>query len=293
MASAPVTKRPLRELRTLYEVQPHIRDVIVEGRGDAQLIRWYLNEREMIALVHEVDDRAEVTSDLVVRYGGEVGARGRVIGLAYQVDEWELAETTVICIIDSDRDSLLENQTTLPSCLLATDFGTMDVYLLQSRPFGQFLRIVLGRDDDPDILREKLVPALNEICLVRAVLHWSGLGISLVRDFASCCQFTATSIVVDTPELLNRTLSGKDRERYDGLLKEVERVRTRIPAERLKAVRGHDMAPLLIRELGLRNVWAQEEPFERAWRGCIQASDLDEFPLFAELRRRVGLKDEE
>jgi hypothetical protein len=115
----------------------------------------------------------------------------------------------------------------------------------------------------------------------------------LVRDFAPCCQFTANSIVVDTPELLNRTLSGKDRERYDELLKEVERVRARIPAERLKAVRGHDMAPLLIRELGLRNVWAQETPFEQAWRGCIQASDLDEFSLFTELRRRVSVQEAE
>src|SRR5580700_6636570 len=108
MASASVTKRPLRELRTLYEVQPHIRDVIVEGRADAHLIQWYLNERDLVAIVHAVDDRAEVTSDLVVRHGGEIGPRGRVIGLAHQVDEWEIAETTVTCIIDSDRDSLLE-----------------------------------------------------------------------------------------------------------------------------------------------------------------------------------------
>lgn len=290
MANTLVTRRPLRELRTLYQRIPRTRDVIVEGRTDARLVQWYLEERGFTAIAHAIDDRAEAPGELVIRYGGEIGPRGRVIGFAHEVDRWELIEPTVTCIVDSDRDSLLEARPSAPDCLLRTDFGTMDVYMLQSRPFTQFLRVVLGRDDDADALREKFLPALNEICVVRSVLHWSGLGISLVSDFASCCQFTSDAITVDASELLDRTLKGKDRERLSELMAEIERVRRRIPSERLKAVRGHDMGPLLIRALRLRNVWANEEAFERAWRACLQASDLDEFPMFTRLRERVELK---
>ena len=288
MTGALITARPLRELRTLYEAKPQIRDVIVEGRSDARFIKWYLSERQLFALAHAVDDRAEIPSSQVLSFDGEVGPRGRVIGVAHQVDEWKLAKTTVTCIIDSDRAALLEAPTAFPGCLLTTDFGSMEVYFLQTRPFSQFLRLVLGRDEDPDELIKKLIPALNEICVVRAVLHWSGLGIPLVRDFAACCEFTRDSIAVDTNKLLDRTLSGRDRDHRDNLLGQVQAVRTRVPKERRLAIRGHDIAPLLIRELGLRNVWATPEHFEAAWRGCVQASDLDEFPMFTQLRQRVG-----
>lgn len=287
MTSESITRRPLRVLRTLYETTPKIRDVIVEGRSDAGFIKWYLGEHGLFAVVHAIDDRADVSSSDVLRYRGEVGARGRVIGFAGQVEGWKLREPTVTCIIDADRTSLLEDPPILPDCLLTTDFGSMDVYMLQHRPFNQFLRLVLGRNEDAEQIVTRILPALNQVCVVRAVLHWSGLGISLVKDFSACCQPSRESIVVDIHELLNRTLSGKDREHYDELVKEVDQTLTRLPSDRLKAVRGHDIAPLVIKELGLKNVWAKEDAFERAWRGCIQASDLDDFPLFSQLRDRV------
>lgn len=284
----PVTGRPLQELRALYQVRPHERDVIVEGRTDVRLIRWYLAERGLRALVHAVDDRAEVPSGLVLRHGGEVGPRGRVIGFAHQADEWELQEPTVTFIIDSDRDCLLEKRPVRPDNMLLTDYGSMDVYMLQDRPFNQCIRVILGRTDDAEALRNKLTPALNDLCVVRTVLHWSGLGIELVKDFAASCRFSRDSSSLDAEDLLNRTLSKQYREYRDSLLEQVEIVRTRIPEDRLMAVRGHDMSAVVIRALGIRNVWANEDTLEQAWRGCLQVSDLDHLGLFVQLSQRLS-----
>lgn len=290
MTGNSLTQRPLIELRTLYQKSPRTRDVIVEGRDDARLVSWYLTERGLDALTIAVDDRAVVPSDLVIRSGGEVGPRGRVIALAREVDDWELTEPSISCVIDLDRDPLEKKLPERGGSLIVTDFGTMEVYMFQDRPFNQFLRVVLGRNDDAEALREKTLPALNDLYLVRAALHWSGMGIALVRDIATSCAPDGDYLTLNAEDLLSRSLQGSDKERISDLLAEVARLRKFLPENRLRAVRGHDMSPVIIRALGLRNVWARQDAFESAWRGCLQASDLDAFDLFRTLRSRVGIK---
>ncbi len=65
MYSAPERRTPPSELRVLYEVQPDVRDVIVEGRVDRRLVSWYLHERGGgRARVYAVDDRIDSVLDL-------------------------------------------------------------------------------------------------------------------------------------------------------------------------------------------------------------------------------------
>lgn len=287
MYSDTPSRRTPAELRVLYEVQPQLRDVVVEGRTDASVIRWYLRERGVNnAKIYAVDDRVEIDSASVLGVGGEVGARGRVLALADEAARWMLTQENLTCVIDSDRDCLA-SRVEFPH-LLSTDFGSMDVYAFQPRPLQQFIDVVVcGFDRAEDVMAD-LVPTLNETFLIRAALHEVG-RVPLIATFVNCCNTRKRPIALDADELVRRSLAVVSAGCLHGeVMARVDRYRD-LPAEPLLAVRGHDIAPLLIKRLGLKNDLARSESVERSLRACLTTTDLDESRLFSQLRDRLGL----
>ncbi len=152
--------RRLEELQVLYELEPSLRDIVVEGRSDAELVRWYLNQKGLRSVkVFPIDDRAVVERDVVLRAGGEVGPRGRVLGLAVAASDWRLSDPSLTCVIDADWDCLDDVHEI--EGLLRTDYGSLDGYLFQERPLQKLLDLVIQRDVHAEEQIAALMPALN------------------------------------------------------------------------------------------------------------------------------------
>ncbi len=278
-------RRTLEELRVLHvDLERTLRDVYVEGRSDASFVRWYLKSSGLHTTgVYAIDDRASISNYEVTAAGGEIGPRGRVIALAAATQRWAHQEPGVTCIVDADRDHVLggpefEN-------LLKTDVGSLDVYGFQPRPLDQFMRLVVGVNLSAEVVIRDLTPMLQGVFVARASLHT--MGIRLVANWVSCCGTTAGA--VDVSELLRRSLAREGAEsELPKLIAVAESVRARLPADPLQSIRGHDVAPLLIRRLGLTNDWAKPEVVERSLRGCLNIRDVNERPMFEVLRGRLG-----
>lgn len=286
MAGSATSRRRVEELKTLYRVQPALKDVVGEGRTDARLIRWYLHEHGLRHVkVYAIDDRVEIPSEMVFAAGGEVGARGRVLALAAEAATWELIQTSLTCVIDYDRDCFLPSGSPPQAHLLRTDVGSLDVYAFQPRPMQQFIDLVSGRADGAAELIAQLLPALNELFLVRSALHAD--GVALVSNYGNCCDTGSEPTAVDAEKLVRRSLAvvGAGRS-FGATVARVEALRSGLPSDSLLAVRGHDIPVLLVKRLGLKNEWARPEVVETTLRACLSTADLDDYPLFRRLRER-------
>jgi len=272
------------------ELEPDLRDVYVEARPDANFVRWYLRGCGVAhPSVYAIDDRVVVDAERVLACGGEIGPRGRLMALAAEVGVWSVGTDMLglTCIVDADRDYVFPS--TELSQLSRTDVGSLDVYAFQERPLQQFFDLVLGTREAASGVIEELLPVLNELFLIRALLHLDGPDIPMLPSFVACCEFTRSGVRVDSREVLRRSLAiVGEGGRLGSFLARLEALRGKLPPERLKAVRGHDIAPLLIARLGLKNDWAKPLLVEQAWRGCLSPEDLHPWPLFEELRRRVA-----
>jgi hypothetical protein len=269
MARSNSRLRTLEDLRVLHSVlEPGLRDIYVEARSDRNLFRWYLNEARLFTpAVYAIDDRVQVDVTTVLEAGGEVGPRGRLIGLAAAVQSWALAYPAVTCIIDADRDYVFSGRE-YPD-LYRTDYGSLEVYAFQPRPLAQLLSVVLGKDVDARDLIDYLTPALNELFLARAVLHIYGPAVPLVDNFVSCCECSADACKVDSEKLVVRSLEVASLVAMRGqVLARLEEARVRLPSDRRRAIRGHDIAPLLIKTLRLTNQWASTPAVDRDHSSC-------------------------
>lgn len=280
-------RRELRELRTLYILNPHFRDIIVEGRDDAAWINWYISEHRIPnARVYAVDDRAVVPGEVVKLFHPEINARGRVVALANEFSNWNIPSPSLTAIIDADFD-LLE-PTEYPSSLLTTDYAAMEVYALEQRPLSKFLLISAKANVDASTLTSLLKPAWAAMYALRYVIHRHHEGARLANKWAEKCVDNAGQIIVDVRELLRTVTPTPGKEFFDDLLGMHEHYLSKIPDSTLDGIRGHDIAPLIIRFLGFKNEFADIKYVERLLRQSLELRDLEEHDMFTNLRQRLS-----
>lgn len=281
------TRRKLQELRTLYMLKPHFRDVIVEGRDDARLLNWFFKDQGVPhAKAYAVDDRVEVPSALVAPIHDEINARGRIVAVASESDAWNLTQSTVTCVIDADYD-LLEKRLQQTTNLLVTDYAAMEVYSLESRPLSKFLVFAAKSDLEAGTVTALLKPVWAVIYALRYVLHRHENGSKLAENFADSCFDKAGDVLVDVSKLLRKVSPTPTATRMSELLDLHAKILAEVPESGLQGIRGHDIAPVLIRFLGLKNDLGKPDNVERLLRSSIELRDLEEFPLFNNVLKRT------
>lgn len=271
----------------VYDRFPHFRDIYVEGREDAALINWYLAEKGLPGRAYAIDDRVEIPRDLVTPLHPEVNARGRVVALADTLDSWSLVQPSVTCVVDSDFD-LLDSSAPESDSLLKTEYAAMEVYSLAERPLRKFLVTVAKNHTEPAEIVGLLKPAWAIVYALRYVLHRHEDGARMVENFSECCINRRGAIAADASELLRRTKPTPTRSRIAELLDMHADYLALIPGGGLQGIRGHDVAPLLIRYLELRNDLAKPSVVELLMRSSLDTADLDATALFPRIANRVS-----
>ena len=282
-------RRSMEELVARYELEPELRDIYVEGRADSMFFQWFLERSgKPNAAVYEIGT-VNVPYDVLHKHGLDDGERGRVIGLALELDRKLLHPHQVTCIADKDFDTILGKEYSCSSLLL-TDYSSLEMYAFNERNMGKFISLVVRTDAvTPTNLINKLHPVLQSVFLIRAAAISLDLGLSLI-PFTKCCECRKGNLNFDVEEFLKRSLtsSGKWGQR-DDLVARIASMRTSLGKEIRLYIRGHDLSHLLLQYLSSLQSERlfNAELIERSLLGCLEYHDLVKEKLFADLLERV------
>ncbi len=274
---------------TLYEVEPTLRDVYVEGRTDAAFYSWFIDESHVDANVYAIDDRIYLVSDEVTVWDQSINARGRVIAFSLHCDQ-QLGPTqlAVTAIADSDTSPAIGPVPIASHCLLSTDDSALENYVLSERPMKKLLLVGLGIDCPSSEVIRAIIPALQGIQAVRIVLQ--AFNASIVEDIAAPCAFGEFATTVDKRELIRRSLTGISRRDWPGTVDDMvawaDDFEVMIATAGLSG-RGHDIPALVCAYLRGRGYTPSRAKVESVLLASVELSDLADEPLFAGLIERL------
>lgn len=292
MSEAEVRKT-IDELLTLYDLEPSIRDVFVEGPSDRAVIEWFLAEVQIEDVAVQEIATVDIPYEETQKHSLEDNNRGRVIALAFALQMRAGADLTssVACIADTDLDTVLERTYDCP-LLIFTVFTSLELYLYDPIIVGKFFRLVITnfRRDTEKIL-SAFTGVLTELFLIRVANQELRFGIKPL-PFNKFLKINGYSIDFDQTEYLTRYLSKGARLRaYDRFVRLVQEYSNRLPDDPRTHMHGHDFVDLLllyVTEMKKPKKAYQRELFARSLFGVLEPRFIQNKPLFQELVNRFA-----
>jgi hypothetical protein len=254
----------VNDLITRAILEPTITDVYVEGRRDADILRLVLAAEGVDAEVFAVNDRLTVPREDVVPFAEEYGNRAKLQAVAGTLDLALGADRhSYSFLIDSDW-ALVKGPVPLPSSsLILTDLPSMEHHFIESVSFGKTLRLGFERANaEANEVRSALRGALQDVAAARLVLE--DLNVSCIDSFPALCIFSGSKSSADSMEIIRRSLNAAGRGSEISTSRLSERLATYKEWIETSSHpgRGHDIAPLLIRYLKLKNAFASKSVVE-------------------------------
>lgn len=279
------------ELALQYELEPSMFDIFVEGDCDVGVVANFLAaERISGVAIYDVD-LVNVPAVLSGAIQHASGNGARVVALAVELER--LVPTVakqVICIADSDFQDVLGTKPA-SSCLLWTDYASMESYLLEAHTLSAFFsHAMTGAVKDTRELYNDLVDILQRVACFRIAAAELPNKLTWIC-FLNSCKLQQERILFEPAEFLARLLKSNsrwaDRNQFQKRLDELEAV---VVNDVRSKIRGHDLLDLLawyIRERRPRKKFWIPEAIRVALWGYAIAGDVYNAPLFCEIRRRL------
>ncbi|WML82555.1 hypothetical protein [Streptomyces sp. VNUA74] len=296
-------RRTIEELVTLYEVEPDVRDIFVEGRSDRNFLSEYLSDEVGATLcsVYDVSDRVEVPDGELLKAGLLVGKRGRIIWLAQELAQRIPGHESALLVADKDFASLGADPKDEIHGLLYTDFSSMEAYALNDRTLSKFLRVAIGAPDyvTPTSLISAIKPALICLFVIRLCLRDSGTQAVIPAKVLSKWDLDDNS-EAKVREVFRLSLDKVPRDERNGktpdfLLAEYVACRDKVVGEFRDYINGHDVSVAIVRFLksecahvfnaDARRPLQTPEVLELVMMSCIEKGHLEAAPMFQALRR--------
>lgn len=298
-------RRPVDELITMYELEPSLREVIVEGRVDASLIIWFFSAMGIGVPVNALRDRVDIPRDTLEKFELDVGERGRVVAAATIINQSPKARDALTFVVDADFDHIFGPTVPAIDCLLMTDYTAIDLYCCTTGVIEKFIRVALRSTDDIDgsVIIQSIKSALIALFSIRWVLKNTDGSPSIISKIERRCRDDQGRLVIDTESVLRDSINSNSWTpggvpNVQELMKEVESLTNALAEKEIRYVaHGHDfvaLVALLIRKRYNnllkedRSAFKNRETVGAALRLCLQANDLQEEHLFEQLLSRVG-----
>ncbi|MEH0544944.1 hypothetical protein QA802_18195 [Streptomyces sp. B21-105] len=245
-------RRTPEELATQFYLEPEMREVIVEGRSDASLLRWYFSQTfpDTDVRFYAVQDRVLIDDDTVTSFGHLAGNnRGRVIATAQIVEASQAKQTGGAFLADRDSASIgLESCPTVNG-LHYTDFTSIELYFFNEKSIRKLLTVTLRAPAQcraMDVI-SAMTPSLTTLFKVRAVLKQipaptPKLASKVISDMKI---YPDGSTTLDAKEAIQRSQGGN----VGALIEQYESIHIPEDADCRNYINGHDFSALLIRFL--------------------------------------------
>ncbi|MFF4791469.1 hypothetical protein ACFY2M_17245 [Streptomyces sp. NPDC001276] len=245
-----------------------------------------------------------VDDSTVTEYGNLVGERGRVLTVAQIVHDAAPNQKSGTFIADADYGPAGHDNFPQLSCLLYTDYGSLEIYALNIRTIEKVLRVIFRA---PRTLEARAVlmgisDALRAVFYARLVMRSAPGGAPLIKKYTDCCTMSNGVMVLDYESLLRKSFSGVQKAERDGwsegrlYQRYLQLVQTELDDPR-KEMSGHDLSPLIVRYLKStapqvfkedRKGFEDRDTLERALLSSVEFVDISNEPLFEQLLSRVA-----
>ncbi|WP_182866634.1 hypothetical protein, partial [Stieleria mannarensis] len=170
----------MNELSVIYEQEPELRDVYVEGQRDRGLITWYFG-RDIDLSTYEAGD-IDLPAELLANHGQTPGNRGRAIALAMELQERVAnhQQCKFAVVVDADCDYAIGIENSCP-VLFRTDLANTEMYLHDSRVIQNFIDLNCpGAIGDPYAFLQETSGNLRKVFAVRSAIQSLGLNVKIV-----------------------------------------------------------------------------------------------------------------
>lgn len=278
-------QKKLKELHALYQLEPELRDIYVEGSSDVNFFRWYLNTCGIKGVdIYPVDD-LDIPEDIVLRHSLPRGSnKWRLVALSYELANTP-ASDCVMCIADRDFDAYGIHRTN--SCLQWTDGNSLESYALRSTVFRKFLFVALdGFVLSPEDLFDQCVAVLERIYSIRTANEVLGWGMSWV-SFKKYVNIVGISIGLLEDAFIKAYLQTNkrwgDRECF---VAKVNEIADSLDHDPMRRIRGHDLSKLLyivINKLCKEKKFGDFKTLESCLLATVEAEELRTYSLFREI----------
>lgn len=280
-------KRTLDELFALYELEPTLTDIYVEGATDKAIIEWFL-ERQSVSGVNVYSiDLIDISNMVIQKHGLNTRSnRSKIVALSAELYSQLQERITVLCIADRDFEDYIPKVTPHP-LLCFTDGNSMETYIFNEPCLRKFTSLVLGGFAlSPRELLQCLEGILRKVYAMRLaneVLGWNMKNL----DFTRYVSLIGKRVEFDEKGYIRAYLQKNGKWSYrQRFLDNVNECVRNLSSDCTRSARGHDLSELLhhlIRRLRPDRKFGNRETLEGALLGTMESSDLQSYPLFCKI----------
>jgi hypothetical protein len=282
-------KRTVEELVSLHRQEPDVNDIIVEGLTDKLLFDWFVSEHgQSNTSVYEISN-FEVSAQQVQIRHFENSNRGRVLTLAYILQEQQ-PQIRVTLVADRDFDAILGVDHTC-ALLLETDYCSIELYTFEAKVFHKFLSLNLGKQfpKTAAAVIEEITNPLQQLFLIRLAnfqLKWGLEGVNWEKS----CELTDSGVNLDVDDYLTRYLN-KNRKggRRSAMISMLQKWRNKKIKDVRLGINGHDLVRMLAWFISQHKGFPRmnEAALTRSLLSCIDLNTWDNFPMMRSLLQRT------
>ena len=290
-----IPRRNISELFFLYEVEPNIIDIFVEGPFDKAIIQFFLNEISIHNVsVYEIET-IEIDDEELISLGRKANNRERAMLLSEKFDAAGINSNQLICIIDKDFCHFLGECVNTPQ-LLYTDFSCMEMYFFDDKIIKKFLTTFCYKNDWPcDQLLESISKYIERIYLFRLIneaLNWQ----MAMFDRVICISIKDWKIIFDEDEFIKRLLNKNQRNNeFDEFNSNILLHEKNLLEDSRYQMHGHDFINIFsffLKKKGVSKEIANITAVSRALILTLSTSFLLQYDLFDLLLKRVMVPTE-
>ena len=280
-------RKSIPELVALYEFEPNLRDVYVEGDHDRELLLWYLGRASLRQIsVYEIDT-VDVPRETCERYSLHVNNRSEVMALAFELAEQLPGPPMdqVMCVVDKDLD-VIEWRWGAHPVLHGTDYAAMESYGFTVDVLGKVLPGFAPRlNVDVELVTAQLAEVLKQTFALRMVNSQERWCVRWL-DFTRCCRLNESAVTFETEDYVERLLSagGRVAEKHN-FLDDFRETYNRLTGDRRRYVHGHDFPELVgwyIRQVAPASRCSTSEA-RRSVMFSVEFGELRSYTLFQSL----------
>jgi hypothetical protein len=284
-------RRKISELATLYELEPTVRDIYVEGPTDRAFVAAVARRLGLKVQIREVD-LVEISAAQLLELDLGVGCRQRVIALAILLERAAKTDLSsqVACIADADDEAGHSPKFT-GSLLLYTDASSMTTYAFDSKYIQWYLDVVvLGFPLTGEQVVSALMPVLRVAALLRRCASTLRLSVAMV-DLTRDCEIAGDVVEFDRNRFLLRFMNKAGAHNRREELETEITSHTLLTADPRLWVHAEDFTSILnwliVRLRGSTNT-VEKHLLARTLLLGIPNDDIVNWPLFRTLLARIN-----
>lgn len=288
--------RTVADLLDIYEEEPEIRDIFVEGEEDKTFFEFFLESNNIYDVIVYDISSIKVSKDYSEKLGLSINKnkKNQVLVLAFELTEKLKPPNQARCVVDKDFDSYLLKSLFNWEVLYYTDYANREMYFLNPKTFKKFIKIGLhGLPINEFELINRLVLILQEIYLIKLASITLGLNLRKLNfSNKKRCPSSHYNINFEESKYIQDYLGVSPKSKiYTKFSNEIHKLRKGLSKDFRNNIHGHDLSDLLTHYLNCnykKKINGKKRKFssvniESTLYCCIELKDLKNEPLFKKI----------